>query len=254
MPGLAHHARDLAPELASDLADLARRGGVTAEALDGMRARLGALLHGEYGTILDGGPPQLDLVSAMSTPGITYLSLPALAVTQDTALMARVLIQDLKQAAFERLRGPDAVPALIVLDEFAALDDPVQITDLLRQAREARVAVLVSTQQLPDSRTASALRGALLGAGLLIAHRVGTDDAEAIARLIGSTRGVRVTRTYEAGEDSGRRTVQTVDRPLVEPDVIKRLATGAAVVFSAVGAQPRVATLAVFPPSSAPTG
>jgi len=250
MPGLAHRARDVTPELADDLVDLAKRGGVTADAFEGMRSRLGALLHGEYGAVFDGEGPQLDLRAALASPGITYLSLPALAVSQDTALMARVLIQDLKQAAFERLRQPEAAPAMLVLDEFAALDDPEQINDLLRQAREARVATVVSTQQLPDPRTAHALRGALLGAGLLIAHRIGPDDADAVARVIGTERGVQVTRTLGGGGAPTRRSVRTVDHFAVDPNVIKQLATGEAVVLS-VAATRRVATVRVLRPAIA---
>lgn len=37
MPGLAHRARDLTPDLADDLAELSRRGGVSADAFEGMR-------------------------------------------------------------------------------------------------------------------------------------------------------------------------------------------------------------------------
>jgi len=248
MPGLAHRARDLTPELADDLADLARRGGVTADAFEGMRARLGALLHGEYGGIFDSEGPLLDLPAALASPGVTYISLPALAVSQDTALMARVLIQDLKQAAFERLQRREPAPAMLVLDEFAALDDPEQINDLLRQAREARIGTVVSTQQLPDPRTAHALRGALLGAGLLIAHRVGPDDAEAVARVIGTQRGVQVTRTFGDEGEASRRSVRAVDRYAVDPNVMKQLATGEAVVLSVAGSR-RVATLRVLRPA-----
>ncbi len=248
MPGLAHAARDRVPELARDLADLARRGGVTAEALEGVRARLGALLHGEYGSLLDAAGPQIDLAAALAGRGVTYISLPAMATTQDTALMARVLIQDIKQAAFERLRDPRPAPALLVLDEFAALDDPGQIEDLLRQAREARVAAVVSTQQLPDARTAGRLRATLLGAGLLIAHRVGADDAAAVARTIGTVRGVRVTRSYARGGEVGSRSVQTVDRFAVEPTTLQRLRTGEAVVLSAAAGAPLPSTVTVVPP------
>ena len=249
MPGLAHRARDVVPDLAGDLLDLARRGGVAADALEGMRARLGALLHGEYGAIFDGGEPQLDLAAALGAPGVTYVSLPALAVSQDTALMARVLIQDLKQAAFERLQQAGSAPAMLILDEFAALGDPEQIEDLLRQAREARVSTVVSTQQLPDVRTAPALRGALLGAGLLIVHRIGAGDAAAVADAIGTERSVRVTRSFEGGEEVGRRSVQPVDRPVVDANVMKRLRTGEAVVLSAAGSDRRVATISVLPPA-----
>jgi hypothetical protein len=250
MPGLAHRARDLAPDLAGDLAELARRGGVSADAFEGMRARLGALLHGEYGGIFDSDGPQLDLTAALASPGVTYISLPALAVSQDTALMARVLIQDLKQAAFLRLQQQDPAPAMLVLDEFAALDDPEQINDLLRQAREARLGAVVSTQQLPDPRTAHALRGALLGAGLLIAHRVGHDDAEAVARVIGTERGVQVTRTLSDGAEPVRRSVRAVDRYAMDPNVMKQLATGEAVVLCIVGGR-RFATVRVLRPEPA---
>jgi type IV secretory pathway TraG/TraD family ATPase VirD4 len=216
-----------------------------------MRARLGALLHGEYGAILEAGAGrQLDLLAALDAPGITYVSLPALAVSEDTALMARVLIQDLKQAAYERLRQADANPALLILDEFAALGDPEQIQDLLRQAREARVGVVISTQQLPDARWARALRQTLLGAGLLVAHRLGADDAEAVARVIGSVRGARVTRSYEHGEEVGRRSVTTVDRYAVEPDALQRLAIGEAMVVSATGTARQVRRIFVVRPGT----
>ncbi len=247
MPGLAHRARHAVPELALDLAEIARRGGATIEALQGMRARLGALLHGEYGAILEAGQgPQLDLLAALGAPGITYVSLPALAVSEDTALMARVLVQDLKQAAYERLRPPAPEPALLILDEFAALGDPEQIEDLLRQAREARIGAVISTQQLPDPRRAAALRHNLLGAGLIIAHRLGADDAQALARVIGNVRGVRVTRSYARGEEAGRRAVTAVDRYAVEPDALQRLATGEAVVVSATGSGRRVLRISVI--------
>jgi hypothetical protein len=160
------------------------------------------------------------------------------------------MIQDLKQAAFERLQQPDAAPAMLVLDEFAALDDPEQINDLLRQAREARVSTVVSTQQLPDPRTAHALRSALLGAGVVIAHRVGPDDADAVARVIGTQRGVQVTRTLGDEGDAARRSVRAVDRYAVDPYVMKQLATGEAVVLSIVGGR-RVAILGVLRPVSA---
>lgn len=251
MAGLAHRARTVAPQLAADLADLGKRSGVSAEALDGMRARLGALLHGEYGELFERDGPQLNLHGALAAPGVTYISLPALAVTKDTALMARVLIQDLKQAAHQRLhQAPVPSPALLVLDEFAALEDPEQIGDLLRQAREAGVAVLVSSQHLPDAATAYALRAALLGAGLLIAHRCGAEDAEAVAAVIGTEKGVEVTRQVEGGANTGLGSVRRVDRYIVNPNAIKQLATGEAVVLASVGER-RVATVLVASPPPA---
>ena len=244
MTGLAHRARTVAPQLAADLAEVGKRGGLSAEALDGMRSRLGALLHGEYGELFERDAAQLDLHQALARPGVTYISLPALAVTNDTALMARVLIQDLKQSAYLRLQESTSVPSLLVLDEFAALDDPEQIGDLLRQAREARVATLVSTQHLPDRASAYALRAALLGAGLVVAHRCGAEDAEAIAAVIGTEKGVEVTRQVESGANTGLGSVRPVDRFIVNPNAIKQLVTGEAVVLATVGER-RTATVRV---------
>ena len=244
MAGLAHRARTVAPQLAEDLAEVGKRGGLNGEALDGMRARLGALLHGEYGELFERDAAQLDLHDALARPGVTYISLPALAVTKDTALMARVLIQDLKQAAHRRLQESTSAPSLLVLDEFAALDDPGQIGDLLRQAREARVATLVSTQHLPDRATAYALRAALLGAGLVIAHRCGAEDAEAIAAVIGTEKGVEVTRQVDSGANTGLGSVRPVDRFVVNPNAIKQLLTGEAVVLATVRER-RTATVRV---------
>ncbi len=245
MPGLAHRVRDVAPRLGEDLSDLATRGRVAVEALEGMRARFGALLHGVYGELFEKQGEQLDLQEALGSSGMTYIGLPALAVSKDTALMARVLIQDLKQAAYVQLQQDRPMPALLILDEFAALDDPAQICDLLRQAREAWIATVVSTQHLPDPESAYALRAALLGAGLLIAHRCGPEDAEAVAAVIGTEKGSEVTRQIEGGTNTGAGSVRRVDRYVVHPNTIKQLPTGDAIVLVQVGER-RVATIRVF--------
>ena len=250
MVGLSHRARGVDAALGHELADLAMRGRLTNEALAGMRARLGALVHGVYGELFDSSGPQLDLATALGAPGVTYIGLPAMAVTTDTALIARVLIQDLKQAGYQRLQQTDPPSALLILDEFAALDDPAQICDLLRQAREARIATVVSTQHLPDPITGHALRASLLGVGLLIAHRCWPDDAEAVAAVVGTEKGSEVTQQVSGGSNTGNASVRRVDRYIVNPNAIKQFATGEAVVLAQVG-QRRAATILV---SASPGG
>src|SRR5207244_3125086 len=97
-------------------------------------SRLGALRAGRFGAVLDGDGPALDLEEAAAEPGITYISLPALASSADLRMMGRVLLHDLKLLAHLRLdpaRRPR--PCLVVLDEFSALDDPDNVRDFLRQ-------------------------------------------------------------------------------------------------------------------------
>ena len=246
MPGLSQAGSDVAPQLASDLLELSDRSKLAGDALDGMRARLGALLHGEYGELFDNSLETLDLYGALDAgAGVTYIGLPALAVSADTALMARVLIQDLKQVAHRRLIDGGSNAAVLILDEFAALDDPAQLCDLLRQAREARVCTVVSTQHLPDPLVAYALRASLLGAGLVIAHRVSHDDAEAVANLVGTEKATEVTHQVAQGSNTGQGTVRRVDRYVINPNVIKQLATGEAIVLSTVGRR-RAAAITVY--------
>ncbi len=235
MPVLAKRVAPVDPVLAEDLLDLSKRGRVAYDALEGMRSRLGALLHGAYGELFDTLDDQLDLERSLSVPGVTYISLPALAVSADTALMARVLIQDLKQVAYERIRKGECPPALLILDEFAALDDPEQINDLLRQAREARICTVVSSQYLPDASSSYGLRMSLLGAGLLIAHRTVAEDAEVIAQAIGTEKANEVTRSLDQGVTTGQGSVKRIDRYVIEPNAIKQLPTGSAVVLCNMG-------------------
>ena len=228
------------------LVDVANRGRVAIEALEGMRARLGALLNGAYGELFERSEVELDLEHAVATPGVTYIGLPALAVSNDTALMARVLIQDLKQVAYVHMQREGRSSVLLILDEFAALDDPVQVCDLLRQAREAGVATVVSSQHLPDPERAYALRAALLGAGMLIAHRCSPEDADAVAAVIGTERAVEVTHQIQGSFNTGMGSVRRIERYVVHPNAIKQLATGEAVVLAQVGNR-RVATVCVNP-------
>ncbi len=246
MPGLAKELQDTDPDLAADLIDLAKRGRVAYDALDGMRSRLGALLHGAYGEVFDHLEHELDLMAALSEQGVTYISLPALAVSADTALMARVLIQDLKQIAYERLQQNDTRPCLLILDEFAALDDPDQINDLLRQAREARLCTVVSTQHLPDALSAYGLRMSLLGAGTLIAHRTVAEDAIAVAETIGTETRNEVTRSFDQGVNTGAGSVRRVDSFIIAPNDIKQFRTGEAAVLISVGTR-RVQHIIVHP-------
>ncbi len=235
MPSLAKRVAEVDQGLADDILDLSKRGRVAYDALEGMRSRLGALLHGAYGELFDAVGHQLDLHDALAAPGVTYFSLPALAVSADTALMARVLIQDLKQVAYRRIMAGNMRPALLILDEFAAIDDPEQINDLLRQAREAGICTVVSTQHLPDARSSYSLRMSLLGAGLLIAHRTVAEDAETVAEAIGTEKANEVTRSFDHGSNTGQGAVRRIDRYVIDPNAIKQLQTGQAVVLCTVG-------------------
>jgi len=216
--------------------------------LSGVTGRLRTLRYGVFGSWLLPSDRTLSLDECLRSPGITYLGLPATAASEDVGLVGRVLIQHLKQLAYEGLWSEAPHPGLVLLDEFASLGDAIQVLDLLLQAREARLAVVVSTQQIP--RDSAVLRKALLSAGALIAHQVGApEDGDAIARALGTRSGNEVVRHIQLGPAGPmiRRVLRSRESFLISPDQLAQLAVGQ-VAICVRSAQHRVAMVQVDPP------
>lgn len=256
MLGLAARVGDKDDAARQLLVSFSNRGSLYNSAFAGMRARLGALMHGEFGEVFasDGPAPTLDLAGAFTNPGITYISLPAMASSEDVGLMARVLVQDIKQVAAARLRNDATVPALLVLDEFAALQEANQLNDLLLQAREAGIACVVCTQFLPPASEAPLLRNALMGAGLFIAHQCGAEDAEPVAKLFGTE--ARLDWTAQVDNQTGyseKGTVRPVHEYVVHPDTLRNLPRGKAAVRSDVDTL-RIASVDIALPAASTNG
>ena len=187
--GLTRLARQLGNEhesLKVRLEDLDETRGVGAAGIVGLQRRLGALMEGAFGETFR-KRPALDWNKVTSSPQVTYISLSATSAGEDVELFGRVILQDLKQLCAERMRalnqGEDVTPALIVLDEFAALREATQVVDLLLQAREARAPLVVATQFVPDEPS---IRSPVMSAGLLIVHRLEAEDADKIAAQFGT--------------------------------------------------------------------
>ena len=233
---------DLKAELIAMVSDALHR-----TTLSGITGRLRSLRYGVFGPWLLPSDRTLDLAACLQTPGVTYLGLPATAASEDVALVGRVLIQHLKQVAYEGLWSDEPRPGLVLFDEFASLGEAVQLVDLLLQAREARLAVVVSTQHLP--RNTSVLRKALLGSGTLIVHQIGApEDAEAMARALGTRGGTEVVRQIQLGPTGPlfRRLLRGRESFLIPPDQLARLAVGQAAISIRFGEQ-RVAIVEVEP-------
>ena len=244
LAGLARQVTDvgLKTELQTILHDPLHRA-----TLSGIAGRLRSLRHGVFGRWLLPSEHTIDLATCLQSAGVTYLGLPATAASEDVALVGRVLIQHLKQVAYDGLWAEDPHPGLVVFDEFASLGDATQLVDLLLQAREARLAVVVSTQQLP--RDAVVLRKALLGAGVLMSHQIGApEDADAIARALGSRNGTEILRSIQLGPAGPivRRFLRNRESFLIAPDELACLAIGQAAASVRFGQQ-RLAVVQVDP-------
>jgi hypothetical protein len=212
----------------------------------GMQYRIGALLEGKFGDLFR-AEKMLDWDRAFAQSSVTYIALSALASSEDIELMGRVVAQDLKQVCARRLRqianGNEPIPVLAVFDEFAALDEAEQLTDLLLQARQALMPTVISTQFLPETVP---LRKACLGAGLLVVHRVEAEDAEAIAAQFGTRRATDVTHQIDyASGYSEKGSIKRVDKYNVHPNEFRSFGVGQAALKSV--SQRRYTIVQVYP-------
>jgi hypothetical protein len=178
-------------------------------------------------------------------PAVTHIALSATAAGEDVELFGRVITQDLKQLCDERMRaidvGVDVRPLLVVYDEFAALREATQVVDLLLQARQARIPVLVATQYLPEEVS---IRKPVLSAGVVIAHRLESDDAELVASQFGTHTTPMLTRQvdYDTGE-SQMGSLRMVEEFDVHPNVFKSLPVGTAAVMSRISGRKSVVSI-----------
>jgi len=226
-------ARKAGGALQPELLRLASADGVGKAGYASMEYRFGALLQGKFGPLFT-KEPSLNWDAVLSKPAVVYISLPVTAASEDVELMGRVVAQDLKQLCSRRLQavnnGKSVVPVMVAFDEFAALREADQITDLLLQARQAELAVLLATQYLPE---AVPILKAALSAGLLIVHRLEAADSEAVAAQFGTrtTWGVTYQADWEAGTTE-KGSMRQIQEYVMHPNVLRTLPVGAAAVRS----------------------
>src|SRR5439155_12159346 len=142
--------------------------------------------------------------------------------------------QDLKQVCDQRMRaierGEEPIPILVIYDEFAALREARQVIDLLLQARQARVPLVIATQYLPEE---VAIRKPVLSAGVLIVHRVEAQDAELIASQFGTHTTTALTSQVDFAEGTSEKgSVRWVEEYNIHPNELKSLPIGTAAVYA----------------------
>jgi hypothetical protein len=199
----------------------------------GLQRRLGALMEGKFGELFR-ADDVLDWDKALAQPSVTYIALSALASSEDVELFGRVIAQDLKQVCSRRIkalrRGEYVIPALAAFDEFAALREAEQLADLGFQSRQALMPLVISTQYVPATIE---LRKAALSAGLILAHRVESEDAETIAGQFGTRK--RNELTHQIDFETGfaeKGSIRRVDGYNVNPNILRTLKTGRLALLS----------------------
>jgi hypothetical protein len=211
-------------------------------AVRGLETRLAIIAESHTGAYLEPGRSgTIDLRASMGDREVVLFSLNSSRYGKLAAQVGALVVQDLTSAMGSRLEQGAADPALIVIDELSALGAE-HVLSLVARGREAGIPVIAATQELADlERSARGLADQLLGIpGIKIAHR---QDVPSSARTIAEIAGTERVweQTFQTGRrallpdrDTGRGTRRQVERYRVDPDTIKTLPTGHAVLITKV--------------------
>ena len=209
--------------------------------LRGLADRLALLVEGGHGDYLmpaGDADREIDLLRAIGTGAVVLFSLNSSRYGQTARLVGNMVIQDLKTVCGTIEDNPGSVrPAVVAVDEFAALDGD-QIAGLFQRARSAGISLVMATQELADLRRVDdGFDEQVVGnvEWLLAGRQNNPSSAELVAGIAG-TEEVWV-HTFQTEEGLGRPTSRFVRESgigtkhrgrefYVPPDEIKRLPVG----------------------------
>jgi hypothetical protein len=236
--------RDVPRKLASQVQDyLASLGSDQQSAVRGLETRLAIIAESHTGAYLEpGGPGTIDLQNAVRDREVVLFSLNSSRYEKLAAQVGALVAQELNSVMGSRLEAGEAgEPFMVAIDELSALG-PEHVLNLVARGREALFPVVAATQELADlERVARGLAAQLLGIpGIKIAHRQDMPESAKLFAEIGGTERVW-EHTYHTDRrallpdrDTGRGTRRQVERYRVEPDTIKTLAPGEAIVVAKI--------------------
>jgi hypothetical protein len=236
---LAAAARALPDERAARVVDyVASLTPDQLSAVRGLASRLAIISESHTGAFLgEAGGRSIDLRAALRGEEVVLFSLNSSTYGRLSAQLGTLAVQDLVGAAGHRLASGPAPPAVVGIDEFSALGSD-NVVALLARGREAGVSVLLATQELADlDRSARGLRDQVLGnTAVKIAHRQDVPaSAETVAHLAGTVpdweRSYSVRPGRWGGSDLRQGTLKPVERFVVDPNRVRSLRTGEAVVI-----------------------
>lgn len=209
--------------------------------LRGLADRLALLVEGGHGDyLMPAAEPhrEIDLLHAIGTGAVVLFSLNSSRYGQTARLVGNMVIQDLKTVCGTIEDNPGSGrPALVAVDEFAALDGD-QIAGLFQRARSAGISLVMATQELADLRRVDeGFDEQIVGnvEWLLAGRQNNPSSAELVAGIAG-TEEVWV-HTFQTEEGLGRPSSRFVRESglgtkhrgreyFVPPDDIKQLPVG----------------------------
>jgi type IV secretory pathway TraG/TraD family ATPase VirD4 len=211
------------------------------DAIDGLKSQLEVILHSVAGPWLQVDKTEnkhnINLKEAAHNGEIIVFSLDSSNYQELSALVANLIIQDLKTVTSELRDDPTRKPFQVFIDEFSAIGSD-NIIGLINKSRDANMPVTLSTQALGDLRKVDpTFLDQVLGiVNSFIIHRANTeDDAKVYAGLTGTEFRKKFRQSVEhstnlfglgRGSGTGTGTVEDVEEFRVMPNEIQELRMG----------------------------
>jgi hypothetical protein len=200
---------------------------------------------GQLGCALDGNWSWEDADAA-------YLLLDSVALGEDAASTACLLFADFAHY-FTQRKARDRLCVLIA-DEFSPIAAYTDMAKKVEQARSFNTGLVLVPQTLSGMGSRSQRDRILGSVETVIVHAV--NEPEEIAALAGCKRTIELTHRYEGAIRAREGVVRQQQRPKIDPDRIRELATGAAWVIRrgraakvAIERAPRVGLLGLPEPA-----
>lgn len=206
--------------------------------LQGLRTQLESITLSDFGDLVTGSGPGVDLFDSVRSGKINYIFLDSRRYGETARTLGRFIIQDLKAVSARidsEVPEPERIPFTVIIDEFAdmASEDFIGFLD---RARSSKMSIVVSHQEICDlQRISPEFAGRLMGntSTLYAFLQKRPESAEMIAGIAGTKTVRESTEQYDRkllfDWPTGMKSVKKVEVFVIHPNVIKKLRVGACV-------------------------
>jgi len=175
-----------------------------------------------------GSPADAAAGWAWEEASAAYLLLESLRLREETACLARFLLEDF--AHWFTSRKPREEWALLVVDEFSALAGSAGMARCVEQARGFQTALVLAPQVVQGMGDAAEAQRILGSVETVVCHRVNTP--EEIVALAGTRQAPRYSTRYTPEGTTGEGSMQRREECKVDPNRVRGLPAGEAFVIS----------------------
>ena len=210
--------------------------------IESLRGEVTTLARSEIGHLFDttdAGPDVtvLELLRAVEEQAMVYFCLPALQFPAFAKTIGKLVVNDLKAAASERLVQPDGehLPLYAIFDEFSVFAGD-QVLNLINMGRGVGVRAVLATQSVADLGRAVTVGPDLFTRQIFgncnsyIIHRLNAaEDAMCVVDSIGTEDRIEHTAQIDHIGSTGLGSVRKVKAFIVHADTIKNQPMGRAV-------------------------